>query len=247
VNPVKKFVRSHALVYDRVRSLKRTFLGETNESFVVLDDFSRARNRQVNFIQIGANDGLRNDPLRPLIVRDDWQGVLVEPLPTVFPLLKKNYRYLNRPGLVFANAAVTVDGTDHLSFWSYKEAFLAAQNLEDRLSYLRKASFDREHVLSFLPHGSTPEECIAEVVVPCLSLEAILADQLPRGPLHLLAIDAEGYESTLIPGIDFSVITPDAVFFESEHLGDEEDKVFGHLRTFGYRIEQVGYDSLAIR
>ena len=59
-------------------------------------------------------------------------------------------------------------------------------------------------------------------------------------------IDAEGYESTLIPGIDFSVVTPEAVFFESEHLGPDQELVFQHLQGFGYTIEKVGLDSLAV-
>ncbi len=243
---VKDFVRSRPAIYDRVRSLKRNLLGSPNLSFAVLDEFSRSHNRQVNFIQIGANDGLRNDPLRPLIIRDDWQGVLIEPLPTVFPILKENYSYLRNPGLVFTNAAITVDGQEKLSFWSFTEDFLQAQSLEARLDYLRKASFDREHVARFLPADKKAEEVLREIQVPCLSLETVVSSQLPRQPLHLLVIDAEGYESTLIPGIDFSVVRPEAVFFESEHLGPDQDSVFGHLRGFGYSIEKVGLDSMAI-
>ncbi len=243
---VKDFVRSRPALYDRVRSLKRSVLGSPNLSFAVLDEFSKSHDGQVNFIQIGANDGLRNDPLRPLIVRDDWQGVLIEPLPTVFPLLKDNYHYLNRPGLVFANVAITVDGQEKLSFWSFTEKFLQAQSLEDRLDYLRKASFDRDHVAGFLPHQEKAEEVLKEIQVPCLSLEQVVPDYLPRQPLHLLVIDAEGYESTLIPGIDFSVVRPEAVFFESEHLGSDQGPVFNHLRSFGYSIKKVGLDSLAM-
>jgi len=242
---VKDFVRSRPALYDQARSLKRRLFGSPNLSYTVLDEFSKSHNNQVNFIQIGANDGLRNDPLRPLIVRDDWQGVLIEPLPTVFPLLKKNYSYLNNPGLVFSNSAITVDGLEQLSFWSFTSDFLAAQTLEDRLDYQRKASFSREHVAGFLPPHESAEAVLKEIPVPCLELDAIISNHLPRLPLHLLAIDVEGYESTLIPGIDFSVIRPEAVFFESEHLGADQEKVFGHLRNFGYHIKKVGLDSMA--
>lgn len=243
---VKDFVRSKPALYDQVRSLKRRMLGTPNLSFTVLDEFSRSHNGQINFIQIGANDGLRNDPLRPLIVRDDWHGVLVEPLPTVFPLLKENYSYLKRPGLVFSNSAITVDGLDRLSFWSFTSEFLEKQSVEDRLDYLRKASFDRDHVKTFLPPQESADAVLQEIHVPCLSIETIIADHLPRLPLHLLVIDAEGYESTLIPGIDFSKVRPEAVFFESEHLGKDKEPVFSHLKNFGYKIEKVGLDSMAV-
>lgn len=243
---VKDFVRSRPAMYDRVRSVKRRLLGPGVPSYRVLDEFSRARGGRVNFIQIGANDGLRNDPLRPFIVRDAWQGVLIEPLPTVFPLLKRNYAYLGRSGLEFVNAAVVTEGSGNLDFWTFAADFLDAQPVETRLDYLRKASFRREHVAGFLPAGVDAEKVLVRIPIPMIRLDEVVARYLPQSPLHLLAIDAEGYESTLIPGIDFSVIRPEAVFFESEHLGDSGDRVFAHLEDAGYRIQPVGGDSLAV-
>ena len=40
-------------------------------------------------------------------------------------------------------------GSLSLSFWSFAREFLEAQSLEDRLDYLRNASFDRNHVAGF--------------------------------------------------------------------------------------------------
>lgn len=245
---VKDFVRGRPALYDRVRSLKRGLTRSAAPSFRVLAEFSQARGGRVNFIQIGANDGLRNDPLRPLIVRDDWQGVLVEPLPTVFPLLKKNYAHLKREGLVFLNAAVAAGDEESLDFWSFAPEFLAEQTLEKRLDYLRKASFEKDHVAGFLPPGSAVESILLPTPVPCLTLDQVVDRHLPRQPLHLLAIDAEGYEATLIPAIDFSRIACEAVFFESEHLKDEDrQRVFGHLAGHGFSVRQVGLDSMAER
>ncbi len=244
---LKDFVRSRPALYDRVRRLKRGLAGSQEESFKILDRFSHDHGGRVNFIQIGANDGLRNDPLRPLIVRDDWQGVFVEPLPTVFPLLKRNYAYLNRPGLIFVNAAVTCAGAGNLPFWSLDPNYLATLPLEVRLDYQRKASFNRNHVLGFLPPDLEPEKVLQSTPVPCLGPGEILQRHLPRRPLHLLAIDVEGYEGTLIPGIDFSVVAPEAVFFEVEHLGADRQRVYDHLQRYGYRIANVGLDAFAVR
>lgn len=247
VTIVKDQVRQRPALYDRLRWLKRRLTGSAPASYAVLSDFSRAHGGQVNFIQIGANDGLRNDPLRPLIVEHDWHGVLIEPLPTVFPLLERNYAYLERPGLVFLNAAVTAAAGDDLTFWSFTPDFLASLPLEQQLDYLRKASFERDHVAGFLPAGVDPDAVLQATRVPGVTLAQVVASSLPRHPLHLLVIDAEGYEAALIPAIDFSVVTPEAVFFESEHLGADRATVFGHLEQAGYRIAQVGLDSLATR
>lgn len=41
------------------------------------------------FLQIGANDGRRADPLRKLVMRHKLTGLAVEPLPDIFMELKK--------------------------------------------------------------------------------------------------------------------------------------------------------------
>jgi FkbM family methyltransferase len=243
---IKDYVRNRPALYDRVRRLKRRLTGAEAASLTALSRFSQAHEGRVNFIQIGANDGLRNDPLRPLIVDADWQGVLIEPLPTVFPLLQRNYAHLDRPHLVFLNAAVTAEASADLEFWSFKPEFLATLPLEQRLDYLRKASFERDHVAGFVPAGVAADAVLQAVQVPCLSLEQVVDTHLPRRPLHLLAIDVEGYEATLIPGIDFVKVAPEAVFFEAEHLGEHQARVFGHLEAAGYEVTPVGLDALAI-
>ena len=47
---------------------------------------------QVTFVQVGANDGYRFDPLRKHIVAYHWPGLLIEPQPDVFAELKQNPR-----------------------------------------------------------------------------------------------------------------------------------------------------------
>ena len=46
----------------------------------------------VNFVEIGAYDGIAGDPIRRLILTNPgWKGVLVEPQPDAFRKLKQNY------------------------------------------------------------------------------------------------------------------------------------------------------------
>lgn len=63
-----------------------------------------AENDDFFFIQIGANDGKRDDHLRPLILKYHLRGLLVEPLPDVFVELKNNYT--SEKQLKFVNAAI---------------------------------------------------------------------------------------------------------------------------------------------
>lgn len=57
------------------------------------------------FVQIGAHDGLRSDPLSDLIGRHGMSGLFVEPQAEPFARLRE--RYAGAPGLSFAQAAVT--------------------------------------------------------------------------------------------------------------------------------------------
>jgi hypothetical protein len=41
------------------------------------------------FVQIGANNGLTDDPIRQFVTKYHWHGVLVEPQPQVFQQLFK--------------------------------------------------------------------------------------------------------------------------------------------------------------
>ena len=57
-----------------------------------------------NFIQIGSNDGLKNDPLRKNILAGNWKGILVEPDYNNFQKLIQNYSGVQ--GLVFENTGI---------------------------------------------------------------------------------------------------------------------------------------------
>jgi len=74
----------------------------------------------INFIQVGANDGITNDPLRPYIAEGDFQGIMVEP--TVGMYAKLSRLYGNDPKkclyrAAFAPRGKCVDGT--ITFYKY--------------------------------------------------------------------------------------------------------------------------------
>ena len=49
-------------------------------------------NRQIRFIQVGANDGVRFDDLFFIVTNNRWQGLVIEPLPTMYARLVSNYQ-----------------------------------------------------------------------------------------------------------------------------------------------------------
>ena len=75
---------------------------------LVIEDYLRRkadrRDGDFYFVQIGANNGISADPIRPYVLKYHWRGVLVEPHPAAFARLVENYRA--EPQLVFENAAI---------------------------------------------------------------------------------------------------------------------------------------------
>ena len=56
------------------------------------------------FVQVGAHDGEMFDPLRHFILKDNWNGILIEPQKDFFNKCIQGYKHLNN--LIFVNAAI---------------------------------------------------------------------------------------------------------------------------------------------
>ena len=195
------------------------------------------KNQQANvpfqFVQIGANDGDCVDPVRKLIEKYTLKGILVEPLPTVFEALKKNYA--TQPQLIFENAAIgETDGS--LPFY-YLEGGARDASLF--------SSFDRDFV-SGAQKESWPETTICSIQVPVLSPMSLLAKHNIES-LSLLIIDAEGWDYKILKAWDFSKTKPSIIEFEHNNLSfEDQTNCYNLLIKNGYRLlRMVPTDTIA--
>jgi FkbM family methyltransferase len=183
------------------------------------------------FLQIGAHDGVCDDPLRKYVTRYHWRGLLVEPQPKVFARLVENYR--GEPQLRFENAAVAErDGTRTLYAIPEGVEVSAAtclatfnpQVLRDRVGY------------------RVP---IEELTIPALSLPTLLGKH-GVGRVDLLQIDTEGYDYEILKTVDFEKVRPTVIHFEHLLLS-QLDKLdcFRLLARHGYRLSRQGINTLA--
>jgi FkbM family methyltransferase len=234
-NSVKAGIRAHPRLFDVLKRVRRAIRSESDPAYDFFRVYSRMRRNRVSFLQIGAADGMRNDPFREFIV-GGWRGILVEPIPQAFRLLESNYAYLS-DRLRFLNAAVSRDD-GVMTLYCFDEGFLASLPLEKRLDYLRKVSFERLHVEHYIP--AEERWAIIETSVPCLSIGTILDRHWDGSPIHLLAIDAEGHEPEIIAGIDFRTFAPEAIFYESHTLEPAVTTRLGQL------LAAHGYESFAV-
>lgn len=184
------------------------------------------------FLQIGANDGILRDPLRPLILRYKLRGVLVEPIPSVFEKLKQNYA--GQSNLTFENAAIMErDGTAMLYVPEEGAGGLGTQ----------VASFDRKHLLLC----GIPSSQVREEKVSALSVTSLLRKHQMRR-LSILQIDTEGLDFMLLNEVLKTGMEADIVHFENSNLSREEKaKSRLLLKEQQYEFMETFSDTLAIR
>jgi hypothetical protein len=78
-------------LFDLAKRLARR-LGHRHAEHDILTAYARTQGA-VHVLQVGAHDGLSNDPVREFLVsRRDWRGTLVEPVPRLVAQLRQSYR-----------------------------------------------------------------------------------------------------------------------------------------------------------
>lgn len=195
-------------------------------------------NREATFIEIGANDGVLFDPLRPYIERYEWRGVLVEPIPHIFERLRERYERHSRIRLERA-AIASADGRRSM-YYVREPGAAGTPKWAEQI-----ASFHREHVLAHL-EGPDPEPLIGEIEVPCLSFNTLCARHGIE-TLDLLLIDAEGAEAEILAGLDLSMHSPRLLVFEHEHIATEAlVGIERRLMGAGYELVRDGLDTWAL-
>lgn len=174
---------------------------------------------ELTFVQVGAFDGVANDPLRKYIERCNWRGVMVEPQPEPAMALRKLYTGNDRVRVIQAavdaqrgrKTLFTVPGSSQL------------------------ASFDKRVIAKHDPGQ------IIEVPVECVTFE----DILPGGEIDLLQIDAEGADAFLLSLFPFDRLRPAIVHFEVKHLSKlAREECFERLVGYGYRLAPSGGEDM---
>ncbi|MFM9840723.1 MAG: FkbM family methyltransferase [Cyclobacteriaceae bacterium] len=197
-----------------------------------------SRNKDLFFIQIGSNDGVTNDPIRPFILKYRWSGILVEPIPNIFQKLVENYK--DSPNLKFENVGIG-DKNEMLPFY----ALPAEINEPDWLQQI--GSFSKE---AFVKNAS---------VIPGLTEKMIIqnfhvikwSELLKRNDvkaIDLLNIDAEGFEYIILKQLKEGHILPKMILFEWGSMDDHDfSKTNDLLRSMNYKLYNSGGDVLCVQ
>lgn len=200
-----------------------------------------ARQEQLSFIQVGANDGVYGDPLRGYIQRFGWRGILVEPQPDVFARLVENYRD-QADHLIFVNVAISPVDREVSLYRAPGLTAVADQKMQDALTVTSMNPKVVAHQSGTLPGQ------LERVLVPAMRLDDLIELHQVTS-LDLLQIDCEGYDGEVLKSIDLNLHRPCLIQFEHGHmkisdLVELEQRLDGH----GYRLFYGGRfaDSLSM-
>ena len=210
----------------------------------------------LNIVQVGANDGLVNDPIRNFVwsFRDRTNIILVEPQPLLIPILEHNYGF--HPSATIANCAIGPGPAMQMhcvrsECWGELvvpyaigwPAYRAPTGI---------TSVNPAHVIRWLAQhyrGGRPLADLVETVsVPVMTLEALLAGRTDFARVDLLQIDAEGFDDEVIYASNIAELRPALINFEAANLDqDRLSALSRYLQSNGYALSRHGGDALAIR
>ncbi len=200
----------------------------------IRQNICQEQGRAFQFIQVGAMDGVRFDPIHEWVRSGAWQGLLIEPLPDIFEELKKNYGA--QPGLHFINAAIDREAGERLMYRIPRDHVEQERIPEWALGI--SSFYNDRNALGGKQVDVATRQLIDELVVSqtvrCTTFEHLL-DEYAVSHVDLLQIDTEGHDWAVLQSFPFDRIRPVLIGFEYYNLPDSEFReALAHLERLGY-------------
>jgi FkbM family methyltransferase len=143
------------------------------------------------YIDVGASHSVIDSNTYALYCKG-WRGVAVEPLPY------RDHWARDRPRDVLLSAVAGAQAGS-LQLQIYDQAQQISTASEQTVDYWRK-------------NGVQPSRSIT---VPVVTLDEVIASHLHDQPLHLVSVDVEGMEKTVLQGLDLRLHRPWVIVLEA--------------------------------
>ena len=189
----------------------------------------------INFLIIGAMDGVKHDGTTPHVrEHKEWTGLLVEPVRDQFERLKENFAgYTN---LQFENSAITNEaGTMEIK--------------RIPLQYIGKEVPDWADGISTLKDGLLIDQYqnfMVKEPVNCITFKD-LKDKYSINKIDLLQIDCEGYDYDIFKQVWSEGFRPTIVKIEVVNMPKEDlDELTNTLSSTGYDVRHISDDIVGL-
>jgi FkbM family methyltransferase len=194
------------------------------------------------FIQIGAHDGITDDPIHDAILKHGLSGLLVEPLQDKFLQLQRNY--LGSPGLLFENSAIAAhDGVASLfRIWQDRSQVWQDRSLEQNIEGI--VSFE----LGKFIRSGIQREHIEEIQVKTLTIQTLLKKyNLSVDDITMLQIDTDGFDFEILKMAFECGCLPRLIHFEHIWLSSKDTyQCYELLKKKAYKHVRIGINTLAV-
>jgi FkbM family methyltransferase len=199
------------------------FFGWDRYSRPALNDLDRKLEKYLPyrdgfFIEAGANDGFAQSNTYYFEKLRGWSGILVEPIPELYE------KCVNERGrsIVFNCALVPSD-------YEGQSVTMLYSNLMSLVKGAQKSEvMDIEHVRRGMEIQKEVKDTY-EITVPARTLSSIL-DEVGVQEIDLLSLDVEGYELSVLRGLDLDRYRPKYMLVETNF----RDEIEEHLSAQGY-------------
>lgn len=210
--------------------------GEIDELLFSLFDLLSKFSNETTFIQIGANDGLRNDSFRDYLVKFNLSGIMIEPQKAAFSRLKELYAENSK--IALENVAIST-GSESLDLFCFDKEFEDGNQLDVF------TSFDEKHLLTWKKKLHLKAN-INKITIPCSSVKELTTKHALK-KVDVLVIDTEGYDFEIIKTVDFNDIRPLIIQYESMNLSRQDrNSALNLLAENGYHLMPGYRDTFAI-
>jgi FkbM family methyltransferase len=229
------------LFFRRLKKAIKTLIAKDTILDIPIDGiFKMAGESNIKtFVQIGSNDGKKNDPLHSYIRKNGWKGILVEPDLVNFKKLVSNYSQLD--GLIFENLGIGPVRGD-MPFYKLKDISDQEPGWYDQVG-----SFDKETFLKNIRYGKDLEKRMTADSLPVITFDDLLQKNNFRR-VDLLHIDTEGFDYRILRSINFAEHDISIVLFEAEWMTQFElRELIQYLRKYNYTIFRCGVDYAGVR
>ena len=194
-------------------------------------------------VQIGANDGLHSDPLRPILASRDMRAVLVEPMPVAFEALSQ--LYADRANTQLVNRAISTSG-GRMVLYTPK---VKGNELQSTLWACRSKEQAAHEVERNMGRKALQEMEITEVpVLSQTASELCSSCQLTPEDVAVLVCDTEGQDAEVVGSFLDAGSLPEMIFYEQIHVPHGvATQVKERLSSLGYELFATHKDVLASR
>jgi FkbM family methyltransferase len=178
------------------------------------------------FMDVGAHDGVDINNTLYFERYNNWSGINVEPIKSVYDKL-----VMNRPNNININCAVcNNNGTAE---------FMLNKGYTEMISGL-KSHYDKRH-LDRLNHENTLSSSSSEIITVNTKTIETICEYHNIKHINYLTIDVEGAEFDVIKSINFNKVFIDVITFENNY-DDLSTPIIKYLENNGFRMIRKAFD-----